>query len=69
MSPEVLAHKHMSKASDVYAFGILVLEMARSGPAYSKACLADLADRVMNEDLRPEWPDHVCPELGKLYQQ
>ncbi|KAJ9534649.1 hypothetical protein QJQ45_002934 [Haematococcus lacustris] len=74
MSPEVLAHKHMSKASDVYAFGILVLEMARSGPAYSKACLvpvaaADLADRVINEDLRPEWPAHVCPELGKLYQQ
>ncbi|GFH15310.1 protein kinase domain-containing protein, partial [Haematococcus lacustris] len=70
MSPEVLALKHVSKASDVYAYGILLLEMAQSGPAYSKAsCLADLAGRVMNENLRPEWPAHVCPELGKLYQQ
>ncbi|KAL6746044.1 kinase-like domain-containing protein [Haematococcus lacustris] len=69
MSPEVLALKHVSKASDVYAYGILLLEMAQSGPAYSKACLADLALRVMIENLRPEWPAHVCPELGKLYQQ
>ncbi|GFH10561.1 protein kinase domain-containing protein [Haematococcus lacustris] len=70
MSPEVLALKHVSKASDVYAYGILLLEMAQSGPAYSKAsCLADLARRVMNENLRPEWPAHVCPELGKLFQQ
>ncbi|GFH20792.1 protein kinase domain-containing protein [Haematococcus lacustris] len=69
MNDIIHADLHMSKASDVYAFGILVLEMARSGPAYSKACLADLADRVISEDLRPEWPAHVCPELGKLYQQ
>ncbi|KAL6757524.1 kinase-like domain-containing protein [Haematococcus lacustris] len=69
MSPEVLAYKHVSKASDVYAYGILLLEMAQSGPAYSKACLADLAHRVMIENLRPEWPAHVCPELGKLFQQ
>lgn len=35
MSPELLVHGHASRASDVYAMGILLWEMATGGRAFS----------------------------------
>lgn len=38
MSPEALVHGHISKAADVYAFGITLWELFTGGQAYQGEC-------------------------------
>jgi hypothetical protein len=40
MAPELLLHGHMSKAADVYAFGITLWELFTGGNAYKGECAA-----------------------------
>jgi serine/threonine protein kinase len=59
MAPELLLHGHVSKASDVYAFGILLWEMLVGARPYGSIPLPLLPHEVARAGRRPEWP----PEL------
>jgi serine/threonine protein kinase len=39
MAPELLLHGHASRASDVYAFGILLWELATGLRAFASECI------------------------------
>ncbi|MGV6872037.1 bifunctional serine/threonine-protein kinase/phosphatase [Pseudochelatococcus sp. B33] len=64
MAPELLAWQKYSRKVDVYAFGILMFEVAHGGarPHSNVATSmpgaitrAEFADKVVNEELRPNW--------------
>jgi serine/threonine protein kinase len=64
MAPELLEHGRVSKASDVYAFGILLWEImtgARPFLGFPKALLGSL---VVQQQLRPAWPPSVRKAQG-----
>jgi serine/threonine protein kinase len=66
MSPEVVLHCHISKASDVYAFGILLFELVTGQRAFAGTPTPLLAHAVAVGGLRPAWPSGVAPELQPL---
>jgi serine/threonine protein kinase len=68
MAPELLLHGRASKASDVYAYGILLWEMLTGQRAFKGSPIALLAHRVAKKGARPEWPTDaaVCPMLKAL---
>jgi serine/threonine protein kinase len=57
MAPELLLHGHASKASDVYAYGILLWEMLTGGRAFKGYPVALLAYQVRGGVVCP-------PQLG-----
>ncbi len=63
MAPELLAHGRSSKASDVYAFGVLLWELATAGRAFAGTPRALLGHKIVQERLRPDWPTGVS-QLG-----
>ncbi|KAL6765548.1 kinase-like domain-containing protein [Haematococcus lacustris] len=83
MAPELLQNSPLSPASDIYAFGIMLFEMASSSRAYSGLKLGpnvpprirtitpehnfQLTRLVLDEDRRPLWPPDGMPEMGHLY--
>ncbi|GIL45404.1 hypothetical protein Vafri_2654 [Volvox africanus] len=60
MAPEVLLHGHVSKASDVYSFGILLYELYTGEQAYLDIPQPMLAYHVATSGGRPLLPSH-CP--------
>jgi len=56
MAPELLLHGRASKASDVYAFGILLWELATGRRPYSGTPVGMLAHKVVQQGWRPAWP-------------
>eukprot|EP00878_Enallax_costatus_P011777 GHUV01012293.1.p1 GENE.GHUV01012293.1~~GHUV01012293.1.p1 ORF type:complete len:661 (+),score=240.23 GHUV01012293.1:500-2482(+) len=56
MSPELLVHGRASRASDVYAMGILLWEMATGDKAFAGVAKAMLGATVVRDRARPEWP-------------
>ncbi len=56
MAPEVLLHGKISRASDVYAFGILLWELITGGHAYRGVPRAVLGHEVTKRHLRPAFP-------------
>ncbi len=56
MAPELLAHGRASKASDVYAFGIMLWELATGGRAFAGTPRALLGHQIVHSKLRPPWP-------------
>jgi serine/threonine protein kinase len=66
MSPELFMDGHVSKASDVYAFGILLWEMMTGQRAFAGVPVPLLPHEVAREGLRPKWPPDVTG-LSRCY--
>ncbi len=60
MAPETLMRGHLSKASDVYAFGILMWEVYTGGHAFKGTPKALLGHSITKDGLRPQF-DSDCP--------
>ena len=71
MSPELFMAGHVSKASDVYAYGVLLYEVITSRRAYVGIPVPLLPHEVAVKGLRPEWPEGLpvgSRDLKKLAQ-
>ncbi|GIL62465.1 hypothetical protein Vafri_16694 [Volvox africanus] len=68
MAPELLLHGRVSKASDVYSFGILMWELYTCGEAFKGVPKALLGAKVV-DGLRLDFPPEVPPPYARLAQQ
>jgi serine/threonine protein kinase len=66
MAVELFTDGHVSKASDVFAFGILLYEIVTGQSAYAGVPISLLPHRVAVEGLRPTWPTGVSCEMMRL---
>jgi serine/threonine protein kinase len=66
MAPELFTSGHISRASDVYAFGVLLYEVVTGQRAYAGIAISMLPHRVAVEGLRPVWPSGVPTDLRRL---
>lgn len=67
MSPELFMAGHISKASDVYAYGVLLYELISCHVrAYAGVPIPLLPHAVAKDGLRPEWPASVPPAFDGL---
>jgi serine/threonine protein kinase len=66
MSPELFMEGHVSKASDVYAYGILLFEIITGRRAYSGVPIPLLPHEVAMQGLRPEWPSNLPEDSLQL---
>jgi hypothetical protein len=57
---------HVSKASDVYAYGILLYEIISGMRAYAGVPIPLLPHEVAMQGLRPEWPKNMPAEVCRL---
>lgn len=57
---------HVSKASDVYAYGILLYELITGQRAYAGVPVPLLPHEVALQGLRPEWPRNMPAESSML---
>jgi len=62
---------HVSKASDVYAYGILLYEIITGSRAYAGVPIPLLPHEVAMQRLRPQWPKKAslapsCQRLREL---
>jgi serine/threonine protein kinase len=60
ISPEVILYSRYSKASDVYAFGIVLWEVYTRQEVYPRMTAPQIIAKVANEGLRPTVP-YNCP--------
>eukprot|EP00775_Hariotina_reticulata_P008079 gene8079-8273_t len=69
MSPELFMAGRVSKASDVYAYGILLYEVVTGQRAYAGVPIPLLPHEVARQRLRPQWPPGLppgCKDLCRL---
>jgi serine/threonine protein kinase len=66
MAPELLLHGRASKASDVYAYGILLWELSTGRRPYSGTPVGMLAHKVVQQGWRPAWPGGCCLPVQTL---
>ncbi|KAF6253981.1 hypothetical protein COO60DRAFT_363306 [Scenedesmus sp. NREL 46B-D3] len=69
MSPELFMSGHVSKAGDVYAYGILLYEVMTGQRAYAGVPIPLLPHEVARQGLRPTWPANLppgCRDFQKL---
>jgi serine/threonine protein kinase len=69
MSPELFMSGHVSKAGDVYAYGILLYEVMTGQRAYAGVPIPLLPHEVARQGLRPSWPANLppgCRDLQRL---
>ncbi|KAG2453164.1 hypothetical protein HYH02_002489 [Chlamydomonas schloesseri] len=64
MAPETLLNGHVSRASDVYSFGILLYELYSGETAYKDVPKALLGHAITKDNLRPVFP----PALGAPFE-
>ncbi|KXZ54294.1 hypothetical protein GPECTOR_5g380 [Gonium pectorale] len=68
MAPEVLDHE-ARLASDVYAFGVLLFEMAAGRKAFAEYQPAQILAGRLAGDLLLEWPPDAPPQLRALAER
>eukprot|EP00878_Enallax_costatus_P001062 GHUV01001198.1.p1 GENE.GHUV01001198.1~~GHUV01001198.1.p1 ORF type:complete len:242 (+),score=49.51 GHUV01001198.1:2-727(+) len=56
MSPELFISGHVGRASDVYAYGILLFEVITGQRAFAGVPIPLLPHEVARQGLRPTWP-------------
>mmetsp|Transcript_26003 Transcript_26003/g.72832 ORF Transcript_26003/g.72832 Transcript_26003/m.72832 type:complete len:214 (+) Transcript_26003:510-1151(+) len=66
MAPEVLTSGRLSKAADVYSYGILLYEMLTGLKAFRGVPVHKLMDNVCNQAQRPLFPPGAPPLITKL---
>jgi len=66
MAPELLTKTHYSRASDMYAFGVMLCEMASGQVAYKGMKQGEVIQQVQRGN-RPPWPEHTFPGMRELY--
>jgi len=67
MAPESLVYKQYSIKSDVWSFGITVIELfTRGEEPYPNMDSVQAASAVMHQNLRPDIPDNCPPRLAQL---
>jgi serine/threonine protein kinase len=69
MSPELFTAGHISKASDVFAYGVLLFEIMTGQRAYAGVPIPLLPHEVAVQGLRPQWPPGMppgCRDLRRL---
>jgi serine/threonine protein kinase len=69
MAPEIMLKGHVSKAADVYAFGMLLWETVTAQHAYKGVPRALLGHQVTVLRKRPDLPAHTPPELADLIRR
>ncbi len=72
MSPEQLRNEDLDQRSDLFAFGLVLHEMATGAPAFEAHSIAQLIDSVLNRDpeaaatLRPDLPTVLGSVIRRL---
>jgi serine/threonine protein kinase len=62
MPPELMAHGQVTKATDVYSFGVLMWELLCCEFAFHSESAAQIFWRVVHMDERPVLPEGLdCP--------
>ncbi|WIA39118.1 hypothetical protein OEZ86_005253 [Tetradesmus obliquus] len=69
MAPEALLHGRISKAGDVYAFGISLWELFTGGQAYQGIPRALVGHKVAVLGLRPTLPPFTPPDFKALIEE
>jgi len=69
MAPEVSAYGHLSRAADIYSFGILLYEMATCEVPYGGMQHDQVALQVSLGKLRPHWPPGLFPQLQAVFKR
>lgn len=70
MAPELLNDKFMSRATDVYSFGVLLWEIAAQGETpFSGIDAVDVVAAVVKHDLRPKFAENAFWPLVQLATQ
>ena len=70
MAPEVLMEGKLSKAGDVYSFGILLAELTRGGKVFKGDLpMAALTHLVVFQHQRPGFPDDIPSEYKLLAER
>eukprot|EP00798_Chlamydomonas_sp_ICE-L_P008020 gene8020-1250_t len=68
-SPELLTNGRMSKAGDVYAYGITLWELYTGGAPYKGTPKALLGHQVAQQGKRPAFPSSTPAEFKQLTQE
>ncbi len=68
MAPECLDYESRL-ASDVFAFGVLLYEMAAGRKAFHEYAPAQILAGRLTGDLTLQWPPDVAPELRALAER
>ncbi|GLI65582.1 hypothetical protein VaNZ11_009155 [Volvox africanus] len=69
MAPELLLHGRMSKAADVYAFGVTLWELFTGGHAFQGVPRALLGHQIAQERRRPVFPPFVPEPYVRLAEE
>jgi hypothetical protein len=64
--PENFLHGHISKAGDVYAYGVLLFEIMTGSRAFAGTPTPLLAHQVAVSKARPRWPEGLADEVLPL---
>lgn len=68
MPPELLQDGVLRQSGDVYAFGIMLWQLVTRQQPYSDMRMQQVVVRVVNDNLRPEFPAHIPERYTELAQ-
>lgn len=68
MPPELLQDGVLRQSGDVYAFGIILWQLVTRQQPYADMRMQQVVVRVVNDDMRPEFPAHAPAQYVGLAQ-